>query len=258
MRKNSISPLKLKLEWQRWFERWEQMQNGYIPERRQRFNLMLEFPGFPKNAKIKILDLGCGPGSLSFCALEHFPAARVTAIDADPVLLAMGQKVSESFSRKMLFIHYDLCRPDWWESHVGKFDLVLSATALHWLNAQHLGRTYQRIFRVLKPGGCFLNSDHVADDDPKIQARFRRILQSRQKQSFAKNAADDWDSFWNGLESAIGKTIFKKVRARRAIWEGTDDGQPRHFHFSTLKRCGFSEVFQVWQDLGEAIIAARK
>jgi len=258
MRKNSISPLKLKLEWQHWFERWEQMQNGYIPERRYRFKLMLEFPGFPKNAKIDILDLGCGPGSLSFCALEHFRAARLTAIDADPVLLAMGQKVASRLSPKIQFVQADLCRPDWWESHYGKFDLVLSATALHWLNAKHLGQTYQHIFRVLKPGGWFINSDHVADDDPKIQARFREILQSRQKQFFAKNDADDWDGFWNGLESAIGKTIFTKVRARRAIWEGTDDGQSRHFHFSTLKRCGFSRVEMIWQDLGEAIIAARK
>jgi len=258
MRNKSLSPLELNLDWQRWFERWEQMQNGYIPDRRHRFKLMLEFPEFPKNAKINILDLGCGPGSLSFCALEHFPAARATAIDADPVLLGMGQKVSKSFSRKVLFIHYDLRRPDWWESHSGKFDLVLSATALHWLNAEHLSRTYQRVFRVLKPGGWFLNSDHIADDNPRIQARFREILQSRQKQFFAKNDADDWDGFWKSLESAIGKTVFKKIRSWKAVWEGTDDGQPRQFHFSALKGCGFKDVFQVWQDLGESIIAARK
>ena len=155
MRNKPISPLELKLDWQRWFERWEQMQNGYIPERRHRFNLMLEFPGFRRNAKIKILDLGCGPGSLSFCALEHFPAARVTAIEADPVLIAIGEKVSERLSQKILFIHYDLCRPDWWQNQSGNFDLVLSATALHWLTAENLARTYQRIFRVLKPGGWF-------------------------------------------------------------------------------------------------------
>ncbi len=38
-----------------------------------------------------MLDLGCGPGSLATRLLDRIPAATVIALDADPVLLAIGQ-----------------------------------------------------------------------------------------------------------------------------------------------------------------------
>jgi len=42
------------------------------------------------------------------------------------------------------------------------------------------------------------------------------------------------------------------------FWEGTDDGQPKEFHLAALRQCGFEQVETYWQDLGEAIIGARK
>lgn len=250
--------LELILDWRRWFKRWEAMQNCYIPERLYRFGLMLEFPAISKNAKLYIMDLGCGPGSLAFCALKHFPHARALAIDADPLLLAMGRKAAGRLAPRVRFLQADLCRPDWCESYGKKFDLVLSATALHWLSAKNLADTYKRVFQALKPGGWFMNSDHIADDDPKIQARFRKTLKSRQKHNFAQTRADDWDGFWNSLEKAMGKSVFQKIHEQKAPWQGTDDGQPRKFHFTALKRCGFSKVDLIWRDLGEAIITAQK
>ena len=38
-----------------------------------------------------MLDLGCGPGSLAVRLLDRMPAARVVAIDTDPLLLALGR-----------------------------------------------------------------------------------------------------------------------------------------------------------------------
>ena len=42
------------------------------------------------------------------------------------------------------------------------------------------------------------------------------------------------------------------------LWEGTDDGQTREFHIAALSECGFEQVSFHWQDLGEAVIGARK
>lgn len=42
------------------------------------------------------------------------------------------------------------------------------------------------------------------------------------------------------------------------IWEGSDDGQPRQFHLDTLRACGFQRIEFHGQELGEAIIGARK
>ena len=81
------------VDWQAWFERWEAQQSCYV-ERQYRFGLMLQWPGFPRNAEVSILNRGCGPGSEAFRAVEHYPRARVLAVDADPVLLTMGREVA--------------------------------------------------------------------------------------------------------------------------------------------------------------------
>src|SRR5438046_742625 len=38
-----------------------------------------------------VLDRGCGPGSLAVRLLRRMPAARVVAIDTDPLLRALGR-----------------------------------------------------------------------------------------------------------------------------------------------------------------------
>jgi len=77
---------------QRWIARWEIQQQGYLPDREDRFTALIdaveEAAGRPDPL---VLDLGCGPGSLSVRLLDRMPAARVVAIDTDPVLLALGR-----------------------------------------------------------------------------------------------------------------------------------------------------------------------
>ena len=64
------------IDWGYWFDQWELMQNGYIPHRLYRFNLIYELAGLMDMDKPRILDLGCGPHSLSFRALEVNLLAR--------------------------------------------------------------------------------------------------------------------------------------------------------------------------------------
>jgi SAM-dependent methyltransferase len=258
MKKSSNSQHYPRFDFRSWFQRWEAMQDGYIPKRQARFRLMLGYPGLPKNARLNLLDLGCGPGSLSFCALDHFSNAHSVAVDSDPVLLKIGRGVSENLSRRIQFIRADLRKRIFWESLDRKFDLVLSATALHWLSAGHLSQVYEHVFQVLKPGGWFMNSDHIAHDNPNTQACFRKALRSRQKKFFSRSRVDDWEGFWTKLRAELKNTGVIKTRARQTVWEGDDDGQPRQFQISALKASGFSEVKIIWRDLGEAVIAARK
>jgi len=75
------------LDWHQWFERWEAMQNCYIPQRLYRFDLMLQLADLSREGEVQILDLGCGPGSLAFRALQRYSNARIVAVDFDPVLL---------------------------------------------------------------------------------------------------------------------------------------------------------------------------
>jgi SAM-dependent methyltransferase len=152
------------------------------------------------------------------------------------------------------FVLADIRRADWWGPCEGMFDLVMSATALHWLSAENLAQVYRHIYEALKPGGWLLNSDHVASDDPEMQARYRQILVEKQQAAFGAAGADNWDGFWQSLRRELEWPGVHETE----LWEGTDDGLPRQFHFKALQACGFEQVAVHWQDLGEAVVGARK
>ncbi|MBN1976615.1 MAG: class I SAM-dependent methyltransferase [Anaerolineae bacterium] len=242
-----------KLDRQHWFARWEAMQNCYVPHRLYRFDLMLKLADLSREGEAHILDLGCGPGALSFCALRHYPKARIVAADFDPVMLAIGRGVAET--DRVQFVRVDLRQAGWWEPYEETFDLIVSSTMLHWLSEGNIKRLYAHIYRALKPGGQFFNSDHMASNDPAIQAHYRKLLHVNQQSAFHVVGADDWESFWRELEQAAGE---KLDRSEEELWEGTDNGLPRQFHVETLRASGFEQVAFHWQDMGEAVIGARK
>ena len=59
-----------------------------MPEREERFAVIADVVEVVAGGRPRVLDLGCGPGSLSVRILDRLPAASVVAVDADPVLLA--------------------------------------------------------------------------------------------------------------------------------------------------------------------------
>jgi hypothetical protein len=99
------------------------------------------------------------------------------------------------------------------------------------------------------------NSDHLASSDRQVQAQYDRLLHVNQQSAFHVIGADDWEEFWRELELAVGEEIDRKDEE---LWEGTDSGLSRQFHVEALQACGFDQVAFHWQDMGEAIIGARK
>lgn len=246
------------LDWHSWFERWEAMQNCYIPHRLSRFDLMLQLASLPRNGDVEILDLGCGPGSLAFRAVRYYPNAHIVAVDFDPILLTMGQKEAEKTTHRIDFVQADIRRAKFWQPYQDAFDLIMSATALHWLNAENLAQTYKRSHKALKLRGCLMNSDHVSSNDPEMQGRYRQILQANQQTAFRESGADDWDAFWDKVGFEARQADLAALRNADEYWEGSEDGQPKQCHFDALRDCGFEQVECHWQYLGEAIIGARK
>jgi SAM-dependent methyltransferase len=250
--------VNVELDWQMWFERWETMQNCYVPQRLRRFDLMLQLIDLPRDAPVQVLDLGCGPGSLAFYALRYYPKAHVVAVDFDPVLLAIGHKVANRRGANVHFARADLRQIEWWVDYERAFDLVLSSTMLHWLSADNLLKLYERIYRALKPGGWFMNSDHMAIDDPVIQDRYRELLNMNRQSAFSTANALDWNSFWEHMERDFAGTGLAVQRDEEALWEGSEDGLSREFHLAALRQCGFKHVEFHWLDLGDAIVGARR
>src|SRR5438445_3692671 len=131
------------VDWKRWLQRWDAQQEGYVPEREERFRVMLDVLEALLPDEFVALDLACGPGAISQRLLERFPGARCVAIDIDPVMLALGQGALGTCDGRLRWIDADLAAQGWVES-VGEagVDAVLSTTALHWIPAQHLAGLY--------------------------------------------------------------------------------------------------------------------
>ena len=83
------------MNWQGWLERWDAQQRTYVPEREERFAVIADVVAAVAGDRPRVLDLGCGPGSLSLRLLDRLPGASVVAVDADPVLLTLGRRASD-------------------------------------------------------------------------------------------------------------------------------------------------------------------
>lgn len=145
------------------------MQDRYIPARKERFETIIQLISDTQRKVSKVLDIGCGTGSLMLHILEEFPTTEIWGIDFDPMLLALAEKRLAKFGSRVKLVKADLRKRGWTERVHRPFDAVVSATSLHWFSPAQLGRLYKQFARILRPGGIFLNADHAGSRCKRIQ-----------------------------------------------------------------------------------------
>lgn len=249
-----------RIDWLEWYDRWELMMACYNPGRDARIHLLVTIPEPPDDGELRILDLGAGPGSTGLAVLRRHESAEILAVEADPVLVEMGRAVvaSRELGEQVQYLHADIRDGAWWADQAGRFDLVVSATALHWLNTDHYREVCSNSYQALKPGGWFMNCDHVAAPFPELQARYNEWRRERQERAFAALGGETWEQYWAGLEAALTESRLLGIRCIEELWEGSDDGLPKPVHLDALDRAGFELSDIYWQELGEAIVGGRK
>ena len=153
-----------------WQESWDRQQEGFLPDREHRIAAMLDVVDAVTavdgrggaTAPVRLLDLAGGTGSITLRALARFPYVGSTVVDLDPVLTAIAEG---SLGGRATVVSADLNHPSWTDVLPDEpFDAVLTATALHWLRPERLTVLFGEIRAVLRPGGVFINADHMPDD----------------------------------------------------------------------------------------------
>src|ERR1700761_3729399 len=149
-----------------WIERWERQQEDMLPDREERFTALIDAVALGTGTDDPvIIDLGCGPGSLSVRLLDRLPRATVVAVDTDPVTLALG-RAAYGDRPGLRFVDQDL-RADDWAAALGlprPADAAVSTIALHWLTEPGLRAVYRELATLLRPGGLLLDGDHLGAD----------------------------------------------------------------------------------------------
>ena len=105
----------------------------------------------------RILDLGCGTGTLTILIQESEPAARVHGVDADAEILAQAR--DKAGGRGLSQIHFERAFADELPYRESFFDQVVSTLFFHHLTTSAKPGAVAEIARVLRPGGQL----HVAD-----------------------------------------------------------------------------------------------
>lgn len=82
-------------DWQSWQESWDRQQEWYMPDREERFRVMLDMVEAVVGPEPRVLDLACGTGSITDRLLKRFPRATSTGVDLDPALLAIARGTFE-------------------------------------------------------------------------------------------------------------------------------------------------------------------
>ena len=239
-------------DWQHWMTRWERMQERYVVGREERFAVLMRMVRATQPAALRVLDLGCGPGSLMLRLLEQFPQAHIVGIDFDPTLLALARAQFAKFGDRATFVRADLRDPSWAESVAAPFDAVVSATALHWLPSEQLALVYRRVGQVVRLGGIFLNADHVGSESAPIQKAWEKHRDEVLTQG-ANMAADDWSGFWKAYGQALNVDMEAIHQRMARDQEGVEQGMPLAWHFHELKASGFRYVDCVWRSDGDAV-----
>jgi SAM-dependent methyltransferase len=235
-----------KVDWRTWIRRWDRMQERYIPARKQRFRTIVRLLTATQRKVLRVLDIGCGTGSLMLPILQAFPNAEVWGIDFDAMLLALAEKRLAKSGNRAILVEADLRKKGWTGLVGGPFDAIVSATTLHWFSPLQLSRLYRQFARTLRPGGIFLNADHAGSSCKQIQKNWES-QRHRYARRFEKNNADDWEGFWKAYGRALKVDI--KVFRRKLIgkWVGSEQGLPMEWHFEKLKEAGFEAIDCFWR-----------
>lgn len=108
------------------------------------------------HADQRVLDLGCGTGTLTLMLKHSAPGAEIVGLDGDTEVLAIAEAKAARAGVEIQWDHamaYSLPYGD------QSFDAVLSSLVIHHLYREDKLSTFREVRRVLKPGGAL----HIVD-----------------------------------------------------------------------------------------------
>lgn len=118
------------------------------------------------DANQRVLDLGCGTGTLTLMIKKQYPKLELTGLDGDPQVLEIARrKAIQAYASIQwdLGMAYDLP----YENNT--FDRVVSSLMTHHLTSGNKRLAFKEVCRILKPGGEFYIADFGAPHSPTMK-----------------------------------------------------------------------------------------
>ena len=166
-----------------------------------------------------LLDIGCGGGNYSLMMLSKIPNLNCTLVDlSKPMLDKAFERVSIQTNKNVEILQGDIRDVELSENH---FDIILAGAVLHHLREdKDWETTFSKIYRLLKPGGCFMISDLITQDTALLSEY-------------------TWERYGEYLEGLGGKAYRKEVLDYVAK---EDSPRSMNYQLDLMKKVGFRSV----------------
>lgn len=126
----------------------------------------------PKPAA-RILDLGCGTGTLSLLLKKTYPEIQIVGLDIDPAVLEIARRKQRTSGLDVAFIEGDIdSLIDEGSFTPNAFDHVVSSFVFHHLSRDQKRRTLDAVLQVLRPGARLLLVDFGKPANVLLRAGF--------------------------------------------------------------------------------------
>lgn len=166
-----------------------------------------------------LLDIGCGAGNYSLMMLSKLPNLTCTLVDlSKPMLDKAFERVSRATVKNVKIMQGDIREVLLNEN---QFDIILAGAVLHHLrDDRDWETTFDKLYKLLKPGGCLMISDLVTQDTEVLNDY-------------------TWERYGDYLEG-IGGAVYRSKVLDYVAKE--DSPRSMNYQLDLMKRVGFTSV----------------
>jgi len=193
-----------------------------IPHYKDMIDALISSIPFERDDSIKVLDLGCGTGTITKTLKEKFKNAHATCLDIAENMVEMAKFKLHEYN-DIIYVVGDFYDYDFTE----KYDVIVSSLALHHLvTDEDKKEFYKKIYDALAQGGVFVNADAVLGPNKCLQEIY----------------TTKWKEFMN-LSISMEEIEEKWIPAAE-----TEDHPAKLIdHLDWLRDTGFKDVDVIWK-----------
>jgi len=234
-----------------WVKHYDHRQ-AYLIKRKQQFldDLVRVLSYFCIKKNIvgpTILDVGCGPGTLSALVLEKIPDSKVIGIDvSDQMVEVAKKKLAPICGKRFSGYVADFNSDRFWISPVDNaYHFIVSTLALHYLSDDRRHCFFKEVFDHLSSPGMFIAGIGSRSFIPEI---------AEMEYSFwLEFVYDNFDEAKKPKDFEIFKREFeKKLNEVNINWQSPEE------YLNCLRNAGFAKTEIVWHRWAMSIYLAIK
>jgi tRNA (cmo5U34)-methyltransferase len=204
-----------------------------IPHYEEMINALISSIPFNHENSIKVLDLGCGTGTITKSLKEKFKNANVTCLDLAENMIEMAKIKLDEYD------NIDYITDDFYQFNFPKkYDVIISSLALHHLvTDDDKIEFYKKIYDYLSNNGVFFNADVVLGSNEYLQKLY----------------LEKWKEFMN-------QTVSLEEIENKWIHAAEEEDNPAKLidQLIWLHDIGFKDVDVIWKFYGGAVYGGFK